>query len=141
MNWWTDERTEQVKSHAANHLSLSEIAEKLGCTRNAVAGKLHRIGVKLNSSGGATIVRRRPSPERRSTISRTRLTPAPAPPPSAAEPSPQQCTLLELTKYSCRWPMQEGFYCGAPEADINKSRPYCPAHQHGATTPYKRFRQ
>ena len=53
---WTDERVETLKKLWAEGLSASQIAAALGgVTRNAVIGKVHRLGlsgrVKSPSSG------------------------------------------------------------------------------------------
>src|SRR5271154_5454753 len=43
---WTDERVEQLKSLWTEGLSASQIARALGgVTRNAVIGKVHRLGL------------------------------------------------------------------------------------------------
>src|SRR5690348_2830003 len=43
---WTDERVEQLKKLWADGLSASQIAAELGgITRNAVIGKVHRLGL------------------------------------------------------------------------------------------------
>ncbi|HVP83788.1 MAG TPA: GcrA family cell cycle regulator, partial [Rhizomicrobium sp.] len=42
---WTDERVEQLKNLWTEGLSASQIARALGgVTRNAVIGKVHRLG-------------------------------------------------------------------------------------------------
>jgi hypothetical protein len=46
---WTDEQTEQLRTLASEGKSSGEIAEWFGVTRNAVAGKCHREGVRLKS--------------------------------------------------------------------------------------------
>jgi hypothetical protein len=45
---WTPDRIEQLKSLAARNLTGSQIAAELGITRNAVLGKLDRMGIHLN---------------------------------------------------------------------------------------------
>ena len=55
---WTDERVELLKKLWADGLSASQIAAELGgITRNAVIGKVHRLGLsgraKSTSSGRA----------------------------------------------------------------------------------------
>src|SRR5512145_522569 len=51
---WTDERVELLKKLWAEGLSASQIASRLGgVTRNAVIGKVHRLGL----SGRATTSR------------------------------------------------------------------------------------
>ncbi|MGB1463942.1 MAG: GcrA family cell cycle regulator, partial [Parvibaculales bacterium] len=51
---WTDERVEMLKQLWTDGLSASQIARKMGgVTRNAVIGKVHRLGL----SGRATPAR------------------------------------------------------------------------------------
>lgn len=51
---WTDERVEILKQMWGEGKSASQIAKELGgVTRNAVIGKVHRLGLS-NRSGGAT---------------------------------------------------------------------------------------
>ena len=73
---WTDERVETLKRLWLDGLSASQIAKQLGgVTRNAVIGKVHRLGL----SGRAT-----PSKPARTTFK----------PPRAARPDkPSRCTL------------------------------------------------
>src|SRR6202044_3882368 len=48
---WTDERVEQLKSLWTEGLSASQIARVLGgVTRNAVIGKVHRLGLAGRAS-------------------------------------------------------------------------------------------
>lgn len=50
---WTDERVEQLKKMWSEGQSASQIAKELGgVTRNAVIGKVHRLGLS-NRAGGA----------------------------------------------------------------------------------------
>ena len=50
---WTDERVELLKKYWSEGLSASQIASKLGgVTRNAVIGKVHRLGLS-NRAGAA----------------------------------------------------------------------------------------
>ena len=63
---WTDERVELLKKLWADGLSASQIAAELGgITRNAVIGKVHRLGL----SGRAKRLPRR----RRGRASRARI--------------------------------------------------------------------
>ena len=60
---WTDERVEQLKKLWSEGLSASQIASRLGeVTRNAVIGKVHRLGL----AGRATVSR--PKSMRRRTL-------------------------------------------------------------------------
>ena len=47
---WTEERLETLKNLWNEGLSISQIGEKLGVTRNAVAGKAHRLGLPKRQS-------------------------------------------------------------------------------------------
>ncbi len=42
---WTEERVEKLKQLVGEKLSARLIADQLGCTRNAVIGKCHRLGL------------------------------------------------------------------------------------------------
>ena len=65
---WTDERVEQLKLHWMEGKTASQIASLLGhgVSRNAVIGKVHRLGLagraKSPNSGGARPRRPAPSP-------------------------------------------------------------------------------
>ncbi len=51
---WTDERVETLKTMWSDGKSASQIAKELGgVTRNAVIGKVHRLGLSNRSPGGA----------------------------------------------------------------------------------------
>lgn len=59
---WTDERVEAVKKAAAEGMSASFIVERVlqgGCSRNAVIGKLHRLGLSVRNGQRATKVRKK----------------------------------------------------------------------------------
>lgn len=106
---WTDERVETLKRMWAEGQSASQIAKELGgVTRNAVIGKVHRLG--LSNRGGAEGEDEaapvaaapepapRPAPEpapepapRVAEAPRPQPAPqpAPAPSPAAAQPAPQ----------------------------------------------------
>jgi GcrA cell cycle regulator len=52
---WTDERVELLKKMWGEGQSASQIAKELGgVTRNAVIGKVHRLGLSNRSGGGGT---------------------------------------------------------------------------------------
>ena len=60
---WTDERVELLKKMWAEGQSASQIAKELGgVTRNAVIGKVHRLGLS-NRSGGGTTAAKAPAAE------------------------------------------------------------------------------
>ncbi len=52
---WTDERVEQLKKMWGEGQSASQIAKELGgVTRNAVIGKVHRLGLSNRNGGGTS---------------------------------------------------------------------------------------
>lgn len=85
---WTDERVETLKKMWGEGQSASQIAKELGgVTRNAVIGKVHRLG--LSNRAGASSS---PAPERKAAKADT---PAPAAKP-AAKVAPQD-KVIEVT--------------------------------------------
>jgi GcrA cell cycle regulator len=84
---WTDERVETLKRMWAEGQSASQIAKELGgVTRNAVIGKVHRLGLSNRAGEGASVeeaeapvATAKPEPK---------AEPAPRPAPAAAAPKP-----------------------------------------------------
>lgn len=157
---WTDERVELLKKLWGDGLSASQIAGELGeVTRNAVIGKVHRLGLSGRAKTAPLATRpRKPArdaeprrderPQRPMTHGNTALAPdleqmaeeAPAPAPQTADnvvPMGQRCTIMNLTESTCRWPMGEpgtdGFYfCGGK---TKQGLPYCAHHARIAYQP------
>jgi GcrA cell cycle regulator len=135
---WTDARIEHVKALWAEGRPASEIAGLLGeVTRNAVIGKVHRLGLAGRKTTSRKPLPRRTFPrrnrsgrvERRQPPTRfmrpTALPPTP-PPPVAALMLP----LRQLRDDQCRWPVgdprEAGFgFCGCQKA---AGVPYCAHH-------------
>lgn len=142
---WTEERVELLKKLWAEGLSASQVAKQLGgVTRNAVIGKIHRLGL----SGRATTnraPRARPSTPR-AAAPRPQQPSTPRPvevkeEPAMPEPDPQPlvpvevtpgqlATVLTLTEHTCKWPIgdpgTDGFHFCGHKAD--PSMPYCATH-------------
>ena len=60
---WTDDRLETLKTLWDEGLSISQIGQRLNVTRNAVAGKAHRLGLPKRQSpisSSATSVKAKP---------------------------------------------------------------------------------
>ncbi len=90
---WTDERVELLKKMWGEGQSASQIAKELGgVTRNAVIGKVHRLGLSNRSGGGGAAkadAKAKPEPKAKAAPKATKkpAQPEPAPEPaSAAEP-------------------------------------------------------
>jgi GcrA cell cycle regulator len=132
---WDSERIEAMTRCFHDVLSCSQIAGEIGVTRNAVIGKLHRLGLtRPRDIAAATVARRRaarlarpktprtPSPKawhskpwlpkrlRLSIGAQHEMLAAAFP---AAQPRVEEipihngrgCTLLELSQAQCRWPV------------------------------------
>jgi GcrA cell cycle regulator len=164
---WTDERVEQLKQHWMEGKSASQIANLLGhgLTRNAVIGKVHRLGLagRAKSPASASLRPRQPA----SRAPRRHAAPRPAvghrivrgatalaiAPQSLAEPEPEafesvvlpmsvRVTIIELKEAMCRWPLgdptsPEFRYCGSPAL----SGPYCAYHSGLAYQPAQERRR
>ncbi len=84
---WTDERVETLKKMWADGQSASQIAKELGgVTRNAVIGKVHRLGLS-NRVGGAG---NGDAPEDEATVESAPPIASPAEPEPARSPEPAQ---------------------------------------------------
>jgi len=112
---WTPERVEQLRTCVVSGLTCSQIAAEIGVTRNAVIGKIHRLGLSPGRPAGAPArsspprARRPRLPSQRQLL---RLIGAEAPcVPHETGPEPvlvesaQRCSLLELAQGKCRWPV------------------------------------
>jgi GcrA cell cycle regulator len=86
---WTDERVELLKKMWGEGQSASQIAKELGgVTRNAVIGKVHRLGLS-NRSGGASPAKAAPAKDQaEAKPSAPAPAPDPAPTRAAAKPDP-----------------------------------------------------
>ena len=87
---WTDERVELLKKMWNDGQSASQIAKELGgVTRNAVIGKVHRLGLSNRTSGAAPAKSEAKPKESAKPEAKAAPKPAPAPKPEpAAEAKP-----------------------------------------------------
>lgn len=153
---WTDERVELLKKLWNDGLSASQIAAELGgITRNAVIGKVHRLGLSGRAKAPAAAAPRQRKPRTAAMMLRvarpalrgnTVLARLPAyeveyeaDPEITAEivPIGQRCSLLDLSECKCRWPIGDPgtadfFFCGGTTAE---GLPYCTHHARIAYQP------
>ena len=115
-NVWTDERLEELKKLWAQGLSISQIGEALGVSRNAIAGKAHRMGLP-----------KRPSP-----ISKPKAEKRKVEPVVEEQDLPLRLELRQLvwSRSRCCWPTgdpkKNGFvFCGDT---VVPGKPYCLPH-------------
>jgi GcrA cell cycle regulator len=157
---WTDERVELLKKLWADGLSASQIAGELGgITRNAVIGKVHRLGLSGRAKAPSSSVPRQRKPRAPSMFRAPRpmmrgntalAMPAydyePEPEPELLEniiPIGQRCTLLELDSEKCHWPIgdpgePEFHFCGRKTCG---QLPYCEHHARMAYQPVQMRRR
>ena len=138
---WSSERVALLKSCFDAGFSCSQIAREIGVTRNAVIGKMHRLGLSRPKDRVRT---REPKDASRPKAWREKnwrpsihvqreMLIAAYPGSAAAEmpvASPHKCSLLDLSQAQCRWPISEpgaddfGF-CGGKSVD---GLSYCVDH-------------
>lgn len=168
---WTEERTEQLKKLWAEGLSASQIASTIGnVTRNAVIGKVHRMGLSARSKPTCVNVAKRHKTQTEASSS-CQSEPSPFSPsqPQSARvhrtsdpgvkdhnthnrnshprirqdedtrqtPSKERKTILELTEYTCKWPIgdpgsEDFYFCGCKSS---MGLPYCEHHTRIAYQP------
>ena len=156
---WTDERVALLRRLWEDGQSASKIAAQLGgVTRNAVIGKVHRLGlagrVKPGEDAQGT-ARAKPAAAEIETAIAVVETQAPEPvaivshrpapdfppPAPAADPSPlalsERVTIMDLRESMCRWPMgdpttPEFRFCGGRSIT---GLPYCTHHAQIAYQP------
>lgn len=150
---WTSERIEMLKKLFDAGLSCSQIAGEIGTTRNAVIGKMHRLGLSRPKNLFANRIKParvakdtwrpkalRPKMRGLSIGAQRDMLRAAYPACNGAETpidSPQKCSLLELRPAQCRWPIsepgaQDFAFCGNPSAD---GFSYCMGHARLAYRP------
>jgi GcrA cell cycle regulator len=144
---WNTERIDALRRYFTAGLSCSQIAREIGVTRNAVIGKMNRLGLTRPKEVLVRAVRERaPRPpssmrqlwrrEPRATVTAQQrvLGEAYAEPPPRPEEIPirdgRGCSLLELGRAECRWPVSapgsdDFCYCGNEPV---KGLPYCVGH-------------
>jgi len=144
---WTDERVELLKKLWQDGLSASQIAKQLGgVTRNAVIGKVHRLGLsgRATPSKPQRTVFKAPRPVRPASASPSAprriaepVSHSPAPSPVRyVDETPGTATVLTLGAHMCKWPIGDPAldtftFCGRRSED----GPYCREHAQVAYQP------
>lgn len=154
---WTDDRVELLRRLWEDGLSASQIASQLtGVTRNAVIGKVHRLGLSGRVKAGepvATVRKKNPreaepeiiaeeatlQPEMASIAATAEAAsvPQPAAPVAVALAVTRRVTIMDLRESMCRWPLGDPtstdfHYCG--DRSIT-GLPYCTHHAEIAYQP------
>jgi GcrA cell cycle regulator len=160
---WTDDRVELLKKLWSEGHSASQIAAELGgITRNAVIGKVHRLGLSGRAKAPSSAAPRQRKPRAPTHVFRTMraamrgntaiATQALSAYEVELEPEPelveniiplgQRCSLLELNDEKCHWPIGDPgqadfFFCGGKTVT---GLPYCGYHSRVAYQPVDRRR-
>ncbi|ACS42773.1 MULTISPECIES: GcrA family cell cycle regulator [Methylorubrum] len=158
---WTDERVELLRRLWDDGLSASQIALQIGgVSRNAVIGKVHRLGLsgRVKSMGAASQGRRREGlaaevemevvvaeeptlPEPPAIVAHRPAPDFPLPQKPAPEPVAlavsERVTIMDLRESMCRWPMGDPTspdfrFCGGRAIT---GLPYCTQHAQIAYQP------
>ena len=162
---WTDEKVELLRKLWLEGLSASQIANTLsnGITRNAVIGKVHRLGLSGRVKASAPAVPRqrikplrtpaqqRPSAPamRGNTALAIKSLPVEVPRVQQAEDvviAISECvTIMDLKEAMCRWPLgdptsSEFRFCGGRKP-LEASGPYCAYHSRIAYQPLQERRR
>jgi len=116
---WTDERIETLARLWRDGASASAIARRLGVTRNAVIGKVHRLGLGGRATPARPGSRAARPPEGEPRASRPRTSARLPADPVAAEEMAGTADILTVAYHACRWPIGDpkapGFsLCGRP---------------------------
>jgi GcrA cell cycle regulator len=143
---WTEERVEILTKLWQEGLSASQVAAEMGgISRNAVIGKVHRLGLSGRGQPATTKRQRRPRPlaeESRAVrpcavgaaALRMEVRTLPQPAPRAREnvvvPIAKRLPIEKLTERTCKWPIgdpghSDFHFCGH---DAQGSLPYCDYH-------------
>lgn len=129
---WTTERVAQLKSGVNAGLSCAQIANAIGVSRNAVIGKISRLGLSRGRNPTAPrpregVLIRQPKVLTQRLMLKALFASAPI---ADDVVSSEPCSLLNLAPRKCRWPINDvgtvGFtFCGNRTVD---GMSYCAGH-------------
>ena len=121
---WTDERVDTLTRLWRDGLSASQIARSLGgVSRNAVIGKVHRLGLSGRARPAPGTRGAKPKDERRPRPARVAPAagagPSTAPEVLARLPTTGLASVVSVRRGQCRWPLGDPFaddfrLCGRP---------------------------
>ncbi|PIW30950.1 MAG: GcrA cell cycle regulator [Rhodobacterales bacterium CG15_BIG_FIL_POST_REV_8_21_14_020_59_13] len=146
---WTDDRVEELKKLWAEGHSASQIAKKIGgVTRNAVIGKVHRLGLSGRAAPSRPSSRPARAPKPRvaapvktkvPALRKTAETAIEAPAPERL-PNGEFATVLTLKDSMCKWPIGDPAsgdfrFCGHRS---KAGDAYCEAHAQIAYQPQQK---
>ena len=128
---WTIERIEQLKSGFSAGLTCAQIAGEIGVSRNAVIGKMSRLGLSRGRTRAAPGSQSKGSIRRPAVLTQRLLLKAlfVSAPIADNVVSAEPCSLLNLAPRKCRWPISAASFdfsfCGNATID---GMSYCAGH-------------
>jgi len=128
MSDWDDESITQLITLVNDGLSAGQIGERMNKSRNSIMSKIKR--EKLTFLRSHSSPQLHPRSKKPPLIRKYGYRPkpfiiAPTAPELPPEPySPQRKTLIELEDGMCKWPIEQGYYCG-----VATERSYCKHHE------------
>lgn len=150
MSFWTDAKTDELRTALADGLTFSEAALRVGCSRAAAIGKADRLGVRsLHSPFSVGSIQPKVPKIRAARKSRAKQPKEAARPEPVVAPDPSfvnrpssgdgvaimELRLLRMCRWPCGDPQDNAFrFCGA---SIDPAATYCALHRALAYVPGK----
>jgi GcrA cell cycle regulator len=136
MPTWTDVTIELARSMWVGGSSASEIANEIGCSRNAVIGKLHRLGLQRTRRpvrAAQPRIPRRPVIRLSTSGNLGRRPPQAAIPPvplaivDGLDRAPTPKSILDIGPHECRYAVGDApmVFCGRT---TSQGLPFCAGH-------------
>lgn len=129
---WSQEQIDTLKKLRSEGLSPGRIGDRMGRTRNAVIGKLHRLGMCERARPAVKMAKlpRRPEPKKPFILRPLAKQAKPLPPlPLPAQPVSDvaRVAFMDLENHMCRWPVGDPVqgFCGC---DKVPGLSYCAGH-------------
>lgn len=143
MSVWTVDSDETLKLRVSQGAPYSVIGGEIGCSRNAVAGRVHRLGLKSLNPVSLPGLPSKAKAAAKTFIKNREITIMPKrkeePPELEADPIKEEAyvegtgvALLDIEPGQCRWPLNapprgsQYFFCGEPNAGGGWA--YCLCH-------------
>ncbi len=140
---WTSEMIDKLRQMWKQGLTTSEIAKKIGVSKNSIVGKVHRLNLTARPSPikkKENVVLEQPAqksvektPKSAKSVKKVKIEPVEISP-TVVVPTTVEKTgcipLTELDNHTCRWPIgdprDEGFcFCGKK---VRSGQTYCEEH-------------
>lgn len=140
---WTNEMIDKLRQMWKQGLTTSEIAKKIGVSKNSIVGKVHRLNLTARPSPikkKENVVVEQPvqknvekTPKSAKPVKKVKIEPVEISP-TVVQPTTVEKTecipLTELDNHTCRWPIgdprDEGFcFCGKK---VRSGQTYCEEH-------------